>query len=376
MTDTQATRRDTIRAVVFQGPGRIQLCERPRPALASAADVLIAVEACGICGTDLHILENPPGHPATPGVVLGHEMVGHVAEAGPEARGVTVGDRVVVAPNISCGSCASCKQGAPSACLSSSTVGIFRDGGLADLVSVPARACHRVAEALPARVAALTEPLSCVLNGVRRVRPMPGEVAVIHGAGAIGLLFLAVLGAGGVRCVVAEPVALRREAARLMGAAATVDPATADVRATVSALQPGGADLAVDAVGSQFGAAVAEVRPGGGVLLFGMNSQARSAIAQNDITRREITVYGAYVGEATFPAAVRQLESGLLRLDPVISHYLPLERAQDAIDTLRSGGAVKAVLDVAGSAVIAEDSGERRLGWPGVSGFNQKGALH
>src|ERR1700751_382121 len=126
--------------------------------------------------------------------------------------------------------------------------------------------------------------------------PMPGEVAVIYGAGAIGLLFLAVLGAGGVRCGVAEPVARRREAARLMGAAATVDPATADVRATVSALQPGGADLAVDAVGSQFGAAVAEVRPGGGVLLFGMNSQARSAIAQNDITRREITVYGAYVG--------------------------------------------------------------------------------
>jgi Zinc-binding dehydrogenase len=118
-----------------------------------------------------------------------------------------------------------------------------------------------------------------VLNGVRRVRPMPGEVAVIHSAGAVGLLFLAVLGAGGVRCVVAEPVALRREAARLMGAAATVDPATAYVRATVSALQPGGADLAVDAVGSQFGAAVAEVRPGGGVLLFGMNSQARSAIA-------------------------------------------------------------------------------------------------
>jgi threonine dehydrogenase-like Zn-dependent dehydrogenase len=374
LTDTQATRPGTIRAVVFQGPGRILLCERPRPALASAADVLIAVEACGICGTDLHILEDPPGHPAAPGVVLGHELVGHVAEAGPEARGVTVGDRVVVAPNISCGSCAPCKQGAPSACQNFSTVGIFRDGGLADLVSVPARACHRVTGALPARVAALAEPLSCVLNGIRRVRPMPGEVAVIHGAGAIGLLFLAVLGAGGVRCVVAEPVTQRREAARLMGAAATVDPAAADVRAAVTALQPGGADLAVDAVGSQFGAAVAEVRPGGEVLLFGMNSRARSAIAQNDITRREITVHGAYVGEATFPAAVRLLESGLLRLDPVISHYLPLDRAQDAVDALRSGGAVKAVLDVAGSAAIAGDPGGRSLGRRGASGFEQTGA--
>jgi threonine dehydrogenase-like Zn-dependent dehydrogenase len=107
--------------------------------------------------------------------------------------------------------------------------------------------------------------------------------------------------------------------------------------------------------------------------LFGMNSRARSAIAQNDITRREITVYGAYVGEATFPAAVRLLESGLLRLDPVISHYLPLDQAQDAIDTLRSGGAVKAVLDVAGSAAIAADSGGRSVG-PRASGFEQTGA--
>jgi threonine dehydrogenase-like Zn-dependent dehydrogenase len=105
-----------------------------------------------------------------------------------------------------------------------------------------------------------------------------------------------------------------------------------------------------------------------------MNSQARSAIAQNDITRREITVYGAYVGEATFPAAVRLLESGLLRLDPVVSHYLPLERVQDAIDALRSGGAVKAVLDVAGSAAIAENGAGPPPGRPGASGFEQVGA--
>jgi len=200
---------------------------------------------------------------------------------------------------------------------------------------------------------------------------MPGEVAVIHGAGAIGLLFLAVLCAGGVRCVVAEPVARRREAARLMGAAAAVGPAAADVRAAVAALQPAGADLAIDAVGSQFGAAVAEVRPGGAVLLFGMNNQARSAVAQHDITRREITVYGAYVGEATFPAAVRLLESGLLRLDPVISHYLPLERVQDAIAALRSGGAVKAVFDVGGSAATAGDCGARARGEHGAGGFEQ-----
>lgn len=340
----------TIRAAVFDGPERVKFCRRPRPALASPADVLIAVEACGICGTDLHILEEPPGHPATPGVVLGHELVGRIAETGPEASALATGDRVVVAPNISCGSCTPCKQGESSACDYFTTIGIFRDGGMADLVSVPARACHPVSEHLPARIAALAEPLSCVLNGVRRVRPMAGDIAVIHGAATIGLLFLAVLTASGVRCVVAEPVRRRRQAARQMGAAATVDPASADIQAAVSALQQGGADLVIDAVGSLLDMALTETRPGGVVLLFGMNSQARPQVAQNDITRRELSVYGAYVGE-TMPSAVRLLESGLLNLDPVVTHYLPLEQVGDAILAIRAGRAVKAVLDIAGSAV-------------------------
>jgi threonine dehydrogenase-like Zn-dependent dehydrogenase len=326
----------------------VELQTRPRPVLADPGDVLVQVEACGICGTDLHILEDPPGHPANQGVVLGHEMVGVVVERGPSALGVAVGDRVVVSPNLSCGSCTECKRGLFSACENFSTVGIFRDGALADLVSVPSRACHVISAELPRRTAALAEPLSCVLNGVQQAQPQPGQVAVVLGAGAIGLLFLAVLQQAGVRCVVVEPSQPRRHAAERMGAWQVVDPTAVDLAATVHSLTRDGVDLAVDAVGSLLPAALDVVRPRGRVLLFGMNSRARGEIAQNVITRKELVVFGTYVGDFTFPDAVRLLESGLLDLDPIVSHWLSLDRLQDGLAALADGSAVKVVIDVVG----------------------------
>jgi threonine dehydrogenase-like Zn-dependent dehydrogenase len=261
-----------------------------------------------------------------------------------------VGDRVAVAPNLPCGSCAACRQGLSGSCENFTTIGIFRDGGLADQVSVPARACHPISPAVPARIAALSEPLSCVLNGIQRARPVPGDVAVIYGAGAIGLLFLAVLTAGGVQCVVCEPVARRRQVAERMGAVSAVDPATASPRQVIGSLRAEGADLAIDAVGNQLATALEQTRARGQVLLFGMNSNARAVIAQHEITRREIAIYGIYAGDWTFPAAVRLLESGKLALSPLVTHWLPLEQAAEALGALRSGQAVKAVLNVNAAA--------------------------
>jgi len=338
-----------MRAAVFTGAGRVQLQERRVPALEGPSDVLLRVEACGICGTDLHILEEPPGHPAAVGVVLGHEFVGVVVEAGFDAAGVALGDRVVVSPNLSCGSCTPCKRALFSACENFSTVGIFRDGGLADVVCVPARACHVISADLPRRIAALTEPLSCVLNGIQQAAPLPGQVAVVHGAGAIGLLFLAVLSASGMRCIVVEPSAVRREVAARMGAWHDLDPGVDDVVAEVLALTGDGADLAVDAVGSQLPLALDVVRPRGRVLLFGMNLRARGEIGQNLITRKELVVFGTYVGDFTFPAAIRLLESGVLDLDLVVSHFLPLDRLTDGLRALDDGSAVKVVIDVSGA---------------------------
>jgi threonine dehydrogenase-like Zn-dependent dehydrogenase len=336
-----------MRAIVFAGPGRVELQQRDTPALATPSDVLLAVEACGICGTDLHITEDPPGHPGVLGTVLGHEMVGRIRTVGPAAIGVQAGQRVVVAPNVSCHSCAACKEGLPSACEHFASIGIHRDGALADVVSVPAAACYPISDSVPARTAALTEPLSCILNGIMQARPIPGEVAIIYGAGAIGLLFLAVLTAGGVRCVVVEPSPTRRDTAAVMGAAITVDPTVTDVSTALATVAPDGADVVVDAVGTRLEDALVHARAKARILLFGFNTRSHSDIAQSTITRRELVIFGTWVGEHTFPAAIRLQESGLLDLAPIVSHWTPLESAPEAFAQLRSGQAVKVVLDVA-----------------------------
>jgi 2-desacetyl-2-hydroxyethyl bacteriochlorophyllide A dehydrogenase len=339
--------KEMMRAVVFAGPGRVELQSRPKAEIVSPADVLVAVEACGICGTDLHITEEPPGHPGMPGVVLGHEMVGRVVAAGPLAYGVEIGARVVVAPNVACHSCRACKLGVVSACENFSSIGIFRDGALADYVSVPAASCHVISDKIPAQIAALTEPLSCVLNGVLQARPVAGEFAIIYGAGAIGLLFLAVLTASGVRCIVVEPAATRRQRALQIGALEVVDPTATDPSAALAAIAPDGADVAVDAVGTQLPAAISVSRPRGRILLFGFNSRAMPEVTQSLITRRELTIFGTWVGDFTFPSAIRLLESGLIKVEPIISDWLPLESTPQAFAVLRSGRAVKAVLKIA-----------------------------
>jgi threonine dehydrogenase-like Zn-dependent dehydrogenase len=338
----------TMAAAVFEGDGRLSIIERPVPSIENEDDVLIEVEACGVCGTDVHILEVPPAHPASPGVIMGHEFVGVVRETGPGAIGVEAGERVAVAANLNCGSCSFCKTGTPNHCEHFTTMGIFRDGGLARFVAAPARACHVVGKNIPRDIAALTEPLSCVVNGVEQAHILPGETVAVFGAGPVGLLFLALFRAAGAGLlVVVEPKELRRDAAKRMGADVCLNPSSGDPAAAVRDATSGdGAHVVVDAVGDQLDRALSAVRVGGRVLLFGMNSRARPAIRQYDITRNELTVLGAYVGSNVFPKAARILASGLVELGPMISHRVALEELPSALDAIRQGKAVKVVVDL------------------------------
>jgi threonine dehydrogenase-like Zn-dependent dehydrogenase len=325
-------------AAVFAGPGRLEIAERPLPRVDSPADVVLDVEACGICGSDLQILSEPPRHPAKVGVVLGHEFVGVVADAGPDAVDLSVGDRVVVAPNVSCGACGPCRRGRRNHCERFTTLGIFVDGGLAPKVRVPAAQCHPISADLPAHVAALAEPLSTVVHGARQAAVFPGELAVVIGAGPIGLMFVALLAAAGASVVAVEPAAERAALAERMGATSVVAP---------GARLEGPADVVVDAVGSQLPAALDLVGSGGRVLLFGVDTRARAEIAQERITRGELTVLGSFVGQDVFPDAIRLLEQGRLDLEPLVTHRIGLDELPAAVDELRAGSAVKVEVEPA-----------------------------
>ncbi|MBO1901556.1 alcohol dehydrogenase catalytic domain-containing protein [Leucobacter weissii] len=327
-----------MRAAVFLSPHHLTLTERPRPEASAEDDVLVEVEACGICGTDLHVLEDPPGHPGTPGVTMGHEFVGRVVEIGGAVRRVSAGDRVVIQANMQCNACEMCAEGYFNQCERMTTNGIFRDGGLAEFAVIPERGVHPIPDHLPAEVAALIEPLSCVVHGVRLLGLTPGEDAIVLGAGPIGLLFTAVFAANGARSITCVELSPERAAlAHRMGATQVLTPGEYRERGRQ-------AQVVVDAVGMLLPAAIDAARPGGRIALFGMNSQVAPPVKQFDITRKELTVIGTYVGSSSYPQAIALLDSGRLDLSPMITSVLPLEQTNEGLDRLRAGTEVKVIV--------------------------------
>jgi threonine dehydrogenase-like Zn-dependent dehydrogenase len=337
-----------VKAAVLAEVGTLALHERPEPRPEAAEDVVLDVEACGICGTDLQILSVPPGHAASRGVVLGHEFVGVVSDAGDAVDSVRPGDRVAVAPNVACGRCAWCRRGLRNQCERFETYGITRDGGLAHSVRVAASACHPIGGEVPAHMAALVEPLSTVVHGAHLAAVFPGDLAVVLGAGPVGLMFTALLRLGGASVISVEPAQARTALAERMGADRVVRPPDEDAAAVVDGATAGlGADVVVDAVGTQLPAALRLVRPGGRVVLFGFDERARADVRQAEITRNEVTILGSFVGENVFPTAVRLLEQGRLDLAPLVTHRIGLDELPEAIDELRAGRAVKVEVEFA-----------------------------
>lgn len=334
-------------AITFLGEGRHALVERPEPEEPAPDGAIVEVAAAGICGSDLQILARPQRHPATPGIVLGHEFCGVVRAVGAEVTHVRPGDRVAIDPARGCGTCAYCKRGEPEGCPDQIQHGIFQDGGMTRLAAMPGWSLLPFPGELPWARAALTEPLSVVLAGARRVPPRPGETAAVIGAGPIGLLFCAVLSSMGVSPLVTfELSARRRELSLACGATHTVD-ATDGIsragyqRATGAPLPPA---LVVDATGSLLDRAVELVDHGGRILCVGYNPSARPAIDTARVVDGTIAIRGTAGGFGTAALALELLAAGRLPVDALVTDELPLGEIDRALEEMRAGRAGKIVL--------------------------------
>ncbi len=331
-------------AAVFRGEGNLSLEEVPVPTIEECDDVLLEVEAVSICGTDVHIVSVPPRYIATPNTILGHEYVGKVVEVGSAVTHLKLGDRVVVNPNIFCGYCVYCQNHMPNVCENIIAIGIDSDGAFAKYSKVPARQLHKISQSVPAEVAVFAEPLACVVNGTQKVRIQPGETAVVLGAGPIGLLFAQMFKASGAKVIVSEPSEFRRKYVELSGADVVVDPSKEDLKEVVLRETGLGADVVVDAVGRLLGTAIDLARKGGKVLLFGVDAAAQQTIQQCNITFKSLEVYGTWLANATFPPAVKILESGVLKLEELVTHKMPLTDIHKGIELLSKGEAVEIVV--------------------------------
>jgi threonine dehydrogenase-like Zn-dependent dehydrogenase len=315
-----ATVPERMTAAVLRGPGRLSVEEVPVPAL-GAGDVLVAIDLCGVCGTDLHMVVDGWGEP---GSWQGHEWVGTVAAVGDGVGRWAVGDAVVGGPAVRCGSCAPCRAGRPSLCVTRDAGGIVTEqGGFATFKLAAADELLAPPPGLDRRAAVLAEPLAVALHGITRSGIGPGQRALVLGAGPIGALTVAALRARGVEDVAcAEPGERRRALARTVGATRVLDPADLEVPtiAEPGRVVDGAVDVVLECSGKRAAMEVglAQLVPGGTLVLVGAGIEP-PRFDPNRILLNELVVTGAFTyDEGGFDEALALLAAGRLPVDGVL----------------------------------------------------------
>lgn len=348
----------TMRAAVYRGPGRVEVCEVERPRV-GPGEVLVRVASTTVCGTDLRIASGAKTAGVRVPVVLGHEVAGTVEQVGAGVEVVRVGDRVGMAPSVVCGSCDMCRRGVFNLCRTARVLGHQIDGGLAEHLLVPADAVRAgnlvtVSDHVPFEQVSLAEPLSCVLHGQALLGIGVDDVVLVVGGGAIGQLHARLAKVSGARTVVvSEPVASRRELATRLGADVVVDPTSEDLDAVVGAATGGaGADVVVVCIGvpALVDQALASARPRGRVSLFaGFPKDRTSEIDANRVHYKELMVTGSSDSTVEdYRGAVRLIESGRVDVGALITDTYPLDRVHDALERAASPEAVKVAVHPGG----------------------------
>ncbi|QQO09374.1 alcohol dehydrogenase catalytic domain-containing protein [Breznakiella homolactica] len=336
---------DTMKAAVFEKQGSFVLKDVPVPSLAGDYHVLVEVEAVSICGTDVHITADPPGYIATDGTTLGHELCGTIIEKGKNVTHLDVGDRVVVNPNNYCGVCVYCRKNLPNQCSNIEALGIDYDGAFAKYVCIHSKVAYKIDKTVSPETAACAEPLACAINGLNKVNIKPGDSAVVIGAGPIGLMAAMLLKASGIaNLFILETSEYRIDFARKLNLGSVLNPLKDDARKVIYDKTEIGADFVFDMTGSQIAPSIQLVRKGGSVVLFGVNKNSRTEIAQSEITTKEIAVLGTWLANATFPQAIKIIEEKSIDLASLITDVMPLDEIHSGIKKLASGQAIKIII--------------------------------
>jgi threonine dehydrogenase-like Zn-dependent dehydrogenase len=311
--------------------------------------VLLRITVAGVCGTDVHIWEGRLSFTRPP-LVLGHEFAGVVEEVGAGVQSFAPGDRVKCDSVVGCGDCFWCRQGATQFCATGAEFGITRDGGWTQWLEAPERNLHHLPDAIPDEVAAIMDVE--VAGALRKPGISGGETVVVFGAGPAGLIALQcarILGAGAV--ILCGTRSERLELGRRLGADHVIDVNRADAVAEVRRITNGlGADLAFDAAGSETAIlnALEVVRPQGRVVFYGVPERAVREFPLRDAVLKDVVMFGALSNRTGWDELIGWVASGRLNLQSLITHRFPLERAGEALATMRDrrDGAIKAVLQI------------------------------
>jgi 2-desacetyl-2-hydroxyethyl bacteriochlorophyllide A dehydrogenase len=324
-----------MKAARIDTPFSLKIVEIDKPIVGSE-EALIKVEACGVCGTDIHIYEGKTGIARYP-LIPGHEFSGRVVDVGVEAsKYLSIGDRVVVDPTVVCGRCIFCRSGRMHLCLEWSPIGVIRDGAFAEYVKVPAHLAYRIPDVVSFEEAALTEPLSCCIHGWDRLSPKAGFTVAIIGAGPIGLMHIQLARLSGASLIiVSEPMERRRILAKKLGADIVVNPFESDLSEVVSRETSGiGVDIVVEAVGGAkyLEEALKIIGRGGKILVFGVAPEGdRAYVSPYSLYRSELTILGSFINPYSMDRAVSMIASKRVDVGSLITHVISLDMVEQAL---------------------------------------------
>jgi D-arabinose 1-dehydrogenase-like Zn-dependent alcohol dehydrogenase len=334
----------------------LQFNEAPTPQ-PRGTEVLLKVLAAGVCHSDLHLADgwfdlgggkrlSLQERGMKLPVTLGHENVGEVTALGPEAKGVNIGDRVLVDPWIGCGACPACQRNEDNLCMAMRSIGVFSNGGYADYLMVPhPRYLFDIGDMAPERAAPLACSGATTFGALKKVTTLTREPTVMIGAGGLGLMCLALhKKMGGHSAIVVDIDAAKREAAKKAGATAVVDGNAPDAVEQIKALTNGGAFAVIDLVGSSQSARLGydSLTKGGKYIIVGLYG-GDLTVSLPPIPMRALTIQGSYVGSVPEMKELMELvrRTGLPDV-PVTTR--PLDDVNAAMDQLRAGKIVGRVV--------------------------------
>ena len=334
-----------MKAILPHRSGDFSLQEIAPPTL-GPGDVLVEMRACGLCGTDLAKLAH---RDRAQGVRLGHELAGVVCAVGSEVTRVAMGDRVTASHHVPCGTCRACRHGNESMCPQFKTSAID-PCGFAEMIRFSplhvAEVMFRLPESLSFEAACFTEPLGCAVRAVDRSQVLPGDRILVVGGGGMGLLIAQTILAREAEPIVVDISAARLGLAQALGVRAVIDASRGRLPETLAALTGGeGPDGAILTVLSQ--AILTDVqrvvRAGGRLTIFaGPSGDARLPLDFDDLYHRELAVSSTYSSTpATLREAFRLLADGRVKVEPLISHRLPLHAFEEGVRLQRDGMATK-----------------------------------
>jgi L-iditol 2-dehydrogenase len=329
-------------AAVWHGADVIKLERQPLP-VPQSGQVLVRILACGLCATDLHMLDGQ--FPlAVPPRVVGHEMVGEIAALGPGVTKRRLGEVVALQGVSNCGRCQLCYEGRVHECPNRVGFG----GGWAEYTVLPEYLAYCLPDGVPPHIGAVAEPLAAVVYAIRTARIQAGDTVAVVGAGAIGLLTMQLARhSGASRTLVSDPEPSRRALAERLGATTTVDPRAVNLADFVRDWTDGiGVDVAFEAAGTihTIKETLALPRPGGTVVLVGgAPAGAELTVQPYDLWLRSISIHYTYAHTASdFRRAVELLPT--LDIEPMLTHRFPLSEVHAAIATARRREGLKVLV--------------------------------